>query len=170
MKTVVITGSTRGIGRGLAENFLKSGCNVVISGRSLGTVETVRDELAAEYGADSVSGTACEITSVSDLQALWDHGVAAFGRIDVWVNNAGMSIERADLKDQSAQDISAIVNANLGGLLLANHVVLGGMQKQGDGQIWNMEGFGSGGEKAAGMMAYGATKAAVGYLNKALQK
>jgi len=170
MKTVVITGSTRGIGRGLAEQFLLAGCRVVISARSQSAVDKVCEELSARFGIDKVVGRACDITSVENLQSLWDFAHNAFGDVHVWINNAGMSIARAPLIDQSPQDIQAIINTNLGGVLLSNHVVLAAMKKQGSGQLWNMEGFGSGGEKAVGMMAYGATKCAVGYLNKALQK
>jgi short-subunit dehydrogenase len=55
-------------------------------------------------------------------------------------------------------------------VLLANRVVIAGMQAQGAGQIWNMEGFGSNGATQPGMAAYGATKRAVNYLIKALQR
>jgi short-subunit dehydrogenase len=88
----------------------------------------------------------------------------------VWINNAGINIDRAPLWEQSAEAISYIVNTNLAGLLLANKVAMTGMKAQGRGQIWNMEGFGSNGMAQPGMAAYGATKRAVNYLNKALRK
>lgn len=170
MKSVVVTGSTRGIGKGLAREFLKRGCRVVISGRSQPGVDAVVAELAAEYGAERVTGKACDITNVEHLQGLWDQAESVFGTVDVWVNNAGISITRDPLQEQSPQDISNIVNTNLGGILLANHVALKAMTQRGHGQIWNMEGFGSGGQTQAGMCAYGATKRAVNYINKSLQK
>lgn len=170
MKSVVITGSTRGIGKGLAKNFLEQGCKVTISGRNQSAVDAVCKELADQYGADRVAGCTCEITQVNDLQALWNKANDTFGQIDIWVNNAGMSIVRNPLSEQPAEDISAIVSTNLGGLLLANKVAIAAMKTQGVGQIWNMEGFGSNGQTAAGMVAYGATKRAVNYVNKALQK
>jgi NAD(P)-dependent dehydrogenase (short-subunit alcohol dehydrogenase family) len=170
MKTVVVTGSTRGIGRGLAENFLARGCRVVISGRSEAAVESVCTELAETYGQDRVAGKACDIVDVEALQGLWGCGVEHFGSIDVWVNNAGMSIVRAPLAEQDAAGLAQIVSTNLTGVLLANKVAIAGMQNQGKGQIWNMEGFGSNGQTAPGMVAYGATKRAVTYVIKALQK
>lgn len=170
MKTVVITGSTRGIGRGLAENFLARGCKVMVSGRQQAGVDEVVAELATGHGADNVKGKACEITEVEQLQSLWDEAINGFGRVDIWINNAGISVARKPLRQTDPAAISRIVAVNLGGVLLANRVVLAGMDAQGSGQIWNMEGFGSGGQVQPGMCAYGATKRAVNYINKALQK
>ncbi|MCB1729258.1 MAG: SDR family oxidoreductase [Halieaceae bacterium] len=170
MKTVVVTGSTRGIGRGLAENFLARECRVVISGRSQPSVDAVVAELGDRHGADKVAGLACEISDGKQLQALWDTAAQRFARVDVWINNAGVSAPRRNLAETDELDIQRVVDINLRGLLLANRVALRGMQGQGGGQIWNMEGFGSGGQVQPGMCVYGATKRAVNYINKALQK
>ena len=170
MKTVVVTGSTRGIGRGLAEQFLERDCNVVVSGRSQDSVDAVVAELSASGLGERLLGVACEVTNAEQLQNLWDCSVAKFGRVDVWVNNAGMSIPRKPLADTDPAKLEAIVAVNLTGLLLANRVALKGMSDQGSGQIWNMEGFGSGNQVQPGMCAYGATKRAVNYINKSLQK
>ncbi|GAB3096450.1 SDR family oxidoreductase [Aestuariicella hydrocarbonica] len=170
MKSVVITGSTRGIGKGLAENFLKRGCHVTLSGRSQAAVDEVCEQLRSTYGKDKVTGKSCEITCVEDLQGLWDHARQTFGMVDIWINNAGISIERKPLDEQSPDDLMRIVNTNLGGLLLANKVVLAAMKAQGFGHMWNMEGFGSTGQMSIGMVPYGATKRAVHYVNLALQK
>jgi len=169
-RNVVITGSTRGIGLGLAENFLKRGCCVVVSGRGQEVVDRVADSLGASFDAHRVVGRACDVTRVEHLQALWDFACKAFGRVDVWINNAGISIARAPLWEQPSAAIAAIINTNLTGVLLANRVAMAGMRQQGDGQIWNMEGFGSNGMTQPGLAAYGATKRAVNYLNQALRK
>jgi NAD(P)-dependent dehydrogenase (short-subunit alcohol dehydrogenase family) len=170
MKTVVVTGSTRGIGLGLTANFLRRGCKVIVSSRRQEDVDQVVQQLGLDFGADQVAGLACDITSFENLQGLWDFAVSRFGSVDIWINNAGINIDRAPLWQQSAQALSNIVNTNLTGLLLANKVAMTGMNAQGRGQIWNMEGFGSNGMAQPGMAAYGATKRAVNYLNKALRK
>ena len=170
MKTVVVTGSTRGIGRGLADNFLQRGCKVVVSGRSQDSVDAVVAELAASHGEGNVAGQACEVSSADQLQDLWDVAVSRFGKVDVWINNAGISAPRKPLWETDPDTIARVVDVNLGGLLQANRVALAGMRGQGSGQIWNMEGFGSGGQVQPGMCVYGATKAAVSYVNKSLQK
>ncbi len=169
MKNVVITGSTRGIGRGLADAFLARGCNVVIAGRSEQAVAKAVAELNAGH-AGRVAGCACDITEFDQLQGLWDLAVQRFDRVDVWINNAGMSIPRGPLQAADPADLQAIVNTNLTGALLANRLVIAAMQQQGGGQVWNMEGFGSNGQTQAGMTAYGATKRAINYMIKALQK
>lgn len=169
MKTVVITGSTRGIGRGLAESFLALGCKVVVSGRGTAAVEKTVAELASKYPG-KVAGAACDITQVTELEGLWRAGVEQFGRVDVWINNAGISIFRGPLHEAKPEDISDIVATNLAGVLLANRIVIAAMLKQGSGQVWNMEGFGSNGMTQPGMAPYGCTKRAINYLNKAMQK
>lgn len=170
MKTVVITGSTRGIGRGLAEHFLARGCKVVVSGRSAEGVEQAVAELKLEVQGGEVAGCACEITELEQLQGLWDFAVERFGRIDVWINNAGIDIPHAPLWEVEAADLRRIVDTNLTAVLLACKVVMAGMKTQGSGQLWNMEGFGSNGMSQKGLAPYGSTKRAVNYLNTALRK
>ena len=169
-KSVVVTGSTRGIGRGLAENFLARGCKVMVSGRSQEAVDAVVAELGARHGSGNVAGKACEITDPAQVQGLWDAAKAAFGQVDVWINNAGVSSSRTLLREADPEDIRRVVDIDLNGILQCNRVALAGFHEQGHGQVWNMEGFGSGGQTNPGMSIYGASKRAVNYLNKALQK
>lgn len=169
-KSVVITGSTRGIGRGLAENLLKLGAMVAVSGRTKKDVDLLVAELSKSYGAENVTGAACDITDPKKLRGLWDAAAKAFGTVDVWINNAGISIVRKPLWEQSSEDVVKIVDINLGGALLSARQAMIGMKEQGHGQIWLMEGYGSDGMTGAGMVSYGATKRAVNYLTKALRK
>jgi NADP-dependent 3-hydroxy acid dehydrogenase YdfG len=154
----------------MAENFLKRGCRVVISGRGQDAVEQVVSELSAEFGGDNVVGASCDITDIATLQSLWDCAVSAFGLVDVWINNAGMDIAHKPIYEAEADDLKRLVEANVLGILYANKIVMAGMKEQGHGQIWNMEGFGSNGMSQKGMAPYGATKRAVNYLNTALRK
>ena len=169
-KSVVVTGSTRGIGRGLAENFLKLGARVAVSGRSKTAVKALVSELSEKYGAENVAGADCDITNPKQLESLWHAAASAFGTVDVWINNAGISIDRKPLWELPSEDIMKIVDINLGGALLSARQALIGMKAQGQGQIWLMEGFGSDGMTGAGMVSYGATKRGVNYLTKALRK
>jgi short-subunit dehydrogenase len=159
----------RGIGRGLAEAFLARGCQVVVSARDAVAVARTVKELEGRYPGN-VAGAACDITELTQIEALWRLGCTKFKTVDVWINNAGMSIRRGPLHEAKATDIQAIVTTNLTGVLLSNRVVIANMLAQGSGQVWNMEGFGSNGATQPGMAAYGATKRAINYLNAALQK
>jgi NAD(P)-dependent dehydrogenase (short-subunit alcohol dehydrogenase family) len=169
-KRIVITGSTRGIGMGLAKEFLKRDCSVAISSRTAADVDATVAELGESFGSQRVTGVACDITSADQLQGLWDTAASAFGGVDVWINNAGMSIERKPLWEQDNAAIEAIVTTNLTGALLASKVAISNMLAQGSGQVWNTEGFGSDGATQTGMVAYGSTKRAVRYIQRGLRK
>ena len=167
--SVVITGSTRGIGKGLAAEVLKRGHNVIISGRTRQAVDAAVAELSplATAGA-RVTGAPCDVANRDQLQQLWDAGVAAFGRVDIWVNNAGISHPRQRAGEMREADIKGVQQINLLGMMLATQIALHGMRKQGGGTIYNMEGFGSNGMITPGMSLYGASKFALTYFNKAL--
>ena len=78
---VVITGSTKGIGLGMAREFLKRGHKVVISSRGQAAVDQAITELSSDYPADMIAGQPCDVSDFSQVQALWDAAVAAFGSV-----------------------------------------------------------------------------------------
>jgi NAD(P)-dependent dehydrogenase (short-subunit alcohol dehydrogenase family) len=166
---VVITGSTRGIGRGLAEQLLARGASVMLSGRSQDAVEDAVIALA-ESAPGRVAGLACDVRDLASVQELWDAAMQVFDRVDVWVNNAGVSAPRRPVWEVEADQVDAVVGTNLTGTLHCLKVALAGMREQGHGTVYNMEGFGSTGQTAEGMATYGASKRAVSYLVKATRK
>jgi NAD(P)-dependent dehydrogenase (short-subunit alcohol dehydrogenase family) len=168
VKTIVITGSTKGIGLGLARAFLKRNCRVMLSSRTKAALDRVLEKLGSEFGADRVFGTTCDVTDYESVQALWDAAIIRFAAIDIWINNAGISAPGLPLWELPAGDIAAVVNTNLKGTLFGCKVAVAGMLKQGFGQIYTMEGHGSNDRKTAGMTTYGATKRAVRYLTESL--
>jgi NAD(P)-dependent dehydrogenase (short-subunit alcohol dehydrogenase family) len=168
MKTVVVTGSTRGIGQGMAQRFLERGCNVVISGRQQASVDAVVAGFAQRFPAERVFGLVCDVGEFAQVQALWDASVARFGGVDIWVNNAAITNEPVPLWEQTPDDIERVVKANMLGVMYGSKVAISGMLAQGRGHVYNMEGIGSEGRIAAGTTTYGSTKYALRYLTKAL--
>jgi NAD(P)-dependent dehydrogenase (short-subunit alcohol dehydrogenase family) len=170
MKIVTITGSTRGIGYGLADSFLKLGCAVTISSRTPEAVDKAVAELSTTYGADRVLGQVCDVTDFEQVQALWDTAKARFGQIDIWINNAGLSNPMLKFWEQPPQRLRAVVETNLIGAMYGCKVAVEGMLEQGFGAIYNLEGFGSDGRKMEGLTLYGITKYALRYLDDSLAK
>jgi NAD(P)-dependent dehydrogenase (short-subunit alcohol dehydrogenase family) len=168
MKTVVITGSTRGIGYGLADSFLSLGCAVVVSGRTPAGVEKAVAELSAKHEADHVFGHSCDVTDYEQVQALWDAAQARFGTIDIWINNAGIAHPDRSFWDHSPERIKAVVDTNLVGSMYGSKVALRGMLEQGFGSLYNMEGLGSDGRKERHSTLYGCTKYGIRYLTESL--
>jgi NAD(P)-dependent dehydrogenase (short-subunit alcohol dehydrogenase family) len=169
MKIIVITGSTRGIGYGLADAFLDLGQAVVISGRHQATVDKAVGALSQAHEGAAILGQPCDVTQAKQVQALWDLTKAHFGRVDIWINNAGVSQSLADVRELPPQDMAAMVETNILGTLYGSQVALNGMMEQGFGALYNMEGLGSNGRKQPGVTVYGATKRAIRYLDEVLE-
>lgn len=169
-RVVVVTGGTRGIGLGLSRELLARGHQVAVCGRSQASVDTgiatLREGLT---DPGRVLGVVTDVSDRAAVQAMWDATAAHFGRVDVWINNAGLSAPRGPLAEQSPATVEAVVQTNLIGVFNGSAVAQAGMGAQsGGGWIWNMEGFGSNGEHQPGMATYGASKRAVQYLTEAL--
>jgi NAD(P)-dependent dehydrogenase (short-subunit alcohol dehydrogenase family) len=165
---VVITGSTRGLGFGLADSFLNLGCAVTISGRTQAAVDKAVAKLSITYPTDRILACPCDVTDCQQVQALWEATSARFGRIDIWVNNAGLGHEQVNFWEVPAERIEAVVDTNLLGTMYGTKVALLGMLEQGFGALYNMEGLGSGGPTVKGTSVYATSKAGLRYFDKIL--
>jgi NAD(P)-dependent dehydrogenase (short-subunit alcohol dehydrogenase family) len=170
MKTIVITGSTRGIGFAMARAFLRKGNIVVISGRKPAVVKEAVQKLAKEFSADKVAGFVCDVTEYKQLQGLWDQALKKFGSICIWVNNAGISNIQNTPWEIPAEEIRSVVETNVLGEMYGSKVAMHGFIKQGYGAIYNMEGMGANGRSnnVKGLSIYGTTKAGLRYFNASL--
>lgn len=164
LKTIVITGSTRGIGYGLAENFLRLGHQVVINGRKKEGVDKALDRLAEVYPQERIAGTPCDMGDHNQVEALWDFAVGRFGAVDIWINNAGIAQAQSDFWELEPDLIRDLVQTNITGAMYGARVALAGFQKQGQGAFYNMEGLGSDGRRVDGLTLYGTSKRALNYL------
>jgi NAD(P)-dependent dehydrogenase (short-subunit alcohol dehydrogenase family) len=167
-KHIVITGSTRGIGYGLAEAFLSLGCSVTVSGRREEAVDKTAAGLRSRYEAKNVFGLACDVTVPEQVQSLWDRSIDQFGKVDMWVNNAGTSGERGLVWELSPDEAQQPVAINILGTVYGAQTAMKGMLAQGFGAIYNMEGMGSDGRKHAGLTLYGTSKYAIHYFTECL--
>jgi len=162
-KNVLVTGSTRGIGRAIAETLAKAGARVAVVGRDL---EKARDAAAAV--GNGAQGFACDVTDTAAIAKLVADVEAAFGSIDVLVNNAGITRDNLvmRLKDD---DWDAVINANLRGAFAAIRAVSRGMMKRRSGRIINISSIiGIIGNK--GQANYAASKAGLIALTKSVAK
>lgn len=170
MKTIVITGSTSGIGLGLADAFLARGCAVTISGHSQANLDRAYEMLAAKHDKSRILAYLCEVSHYDEVQGLWNAAVQRFGRVDIWINNAGAGHPQTPIWEYTRERIDRLVAANVTGALYGLNVASKGMMRQGSGSIYNMEGLGSSGSVIKGLALYSATKSALATLTTAAAK
>ena len=171
-KSVVITGATQGLGFAYAREFLARGVNVLICGREGAAVSEAVAKLAANaMNGARVVGQSCDIAKMADLQALWDRGVREFGRIDIWLNNAGYAKTGATFLATTPEQIAAMMSTNVIGSMNATQVAMAGMRQQGGGRVYiTLGGGGATGRVVPGMAAYSTTKRALKYFADSLVK
>ena len=162
-RTAVVTGSTRGIGRAVAEALAESGARVAIVGRDREKAAGV----AAEVGRGS-AGFACEVSDTAAVAALIAEVEKEFGGIDILVNNAGLTRDNLVMR-LSDDDWDTVLDANLRGAFAAIRAVSRGMMKKRGGRIINMASVvGINGNK--GQANYAASKAGLIGLTKSVAK
>ena len=167
MKHVVITGSTRGIGFGMAVEFLKAGCKVTMNGTTQESVDKALSNLQ-EYVPNNLAGFPARVEEVDDVQMLWNNAQSHFGKVDIWINNAGIDQERKLFWEMGPADYEKVIRTNLLGVLNGSNVAFRHMLESGNGQIFNMEGFGSNGMMREKMTIYGTSKSAISYFTRSL--
>jgi NAD(P)-dependent dehydrogenase (short-subunit alcohol dehydrogenase family) len=170
MKTIVITGSTRGIGFAMAQAFLQQDCRVVINGRSNGSTQAAVDTLSECYPADRLLGFAGDVSVYAQIEHLWSEAHRAFGSIDIWINNAGISHQQAPPWQIPTDELQAVISTNILGELYGTRVAMQGFLEQGFGALYNVEGMGADGKThgVKGLAVYGMTKAGLHYFNRCL--
>jgi 3-oxoacyl-[acyl-carrier protein] reductase len=120
-KVAIVTGSSRGIGRGIALRFAKEGAKVVVCGRALDTVRASADEIRAIGG--TVHEVVCDVTEHADVQRLFDETLRVFGTVDVLVNNAQTPVEGASgpFLRLTREAWDTYVAKNMGALFYCTH-------------------------------------------------
>ena len=162
-RTALVTGSTRGIGRAIAEMLAGAGARVAVVGRDAGRA----GEVAGSIGRGA-AGFSCDVADVASVTALVESVERSFGQIDILVNNAGLTRDNIlfRLKDD---DWDAVLDANLRGAFVAIRAASRGMMKRRWGRIINIASVvGITGNK--GQANYAASKAGLIGLTKSVAK
>jgi len=131
-KTVIVTGAARGIGRVIAERFSRLGAAVVINDLNQEAVERV----AAELGGQAV-GIRADVTNAVEVKDLFAKTMERFGRVDVLVNNAGVTRDGLMVR-MDEKDWDMVLDINLKGAFLMTKAAAKYMMKQRSGRIINI--------------------------------
>lgn len=135
-QTAIITGSSRGIGRTTAEEFAKRGVNIIIVDINGGNAETVAEEIKSRYGVETL-GIRADISKSDDVKRLFDEAVKKFSKIEILVNNAGITRDNLLIRMKD-EEWDAVLNINLKGAFLCSREAVKIMSKIKYGRIINL--------------------------------
>ena len=166
-KIVVITGSTRGFGYAIAQAMLKAGATVMLTGRSESSLQKALESLQS---IGPVAGAVCDVRQEQQVYALARGTVEQFGRIDVWVNNAGYTSSAGRIVDTLPEQAVDMFLTNDMGTLYGTRAALHFMLEQHAGTLVNVYGNGSFLRPASPTALYGATKAWIASFTRSLAK
>lgn len=139
-KVAVITGGTRGLGLAIAQAYARAGAAVVIASRSVRSVDQAV-QLLKQQGA-RVAGLACDVSDRAQVEALADRAMQAFGRFDIWVNNAGLGAPYGPSADVPADRFEAVLKTNIWGNYFGSITALRHFVPRGSGKLINLLGRG----------------------------
>lgn len=129
-KSVLITGASRGIGEAAARAFAKAGAKIMLAARSTAEIERI----AAEIG-NGASAIACDVADYAQVEAAVAATVEAFGRLDVFIGNAGVIGPLGPLEEANPEEWGQVIDINLKGVFNGMKAAAPVMLKQGSGTI-----------------------------------
>lgn len=165
-----ITGSARGLGLELAKEFRKNDFNIVISDilkEELKKAVILLNEIDSKGKVISVY---CDVTSEKDLNHLMDETIGEFGKVDIWINNAGVNQPMKPIWELETSVVDKLIDIDLKSAIIGSKIAMKQMIKQGFGQIYGVEGYGSNDAYMLGLSVYGTSKRAITYFFRALAK
>ncbi|MCK8786194.1 3-hydroxybutyrate dehydrogenase [Roseomonas sp. NAR14] len=136
-KVALVTGSTSGIGEGIARALAEAGADIVFNGfGDAAAIEALRAETASRYGVRAIYAPA-DISKPADCAAMVEKARSELGGLDILVNNAGIQFT-ADIEDFPIEKWDQIISINLSGAFYAMHAALRGMKEKGWGRVINI--------------------------------
>ena len=166
-KTAIVTGGTKGIGRGIAEALVGEGVNVCVSARSRKEIDETVGELRALSQA-KVTGIVCDVRNHMQIKSLFELTGLELGGVDILVNNAGIGIF-APVETMSPEDFRAVLETNLFGVFYCCHEAIPLMKKRGGGYIVNISSL-AGVNAHPRMAAYNASKFGLNGFSEAMMQ
>ena len=158
-KICVVTGSTKGIGKGIAEALAENGGTVVICSRKQNECDAVAAEIREKYGVDAI-GVSADITKTEAIENLFNTVMEKYGRVDVLVNNAGIMDDMSPIGDVEDERYERVMKTNVYGPMCAMRKAVDVFTKQeSGGTIINIASVG--GMRSVAGAVYCASKAAL---------
>lgn len=163
-KIALVTGAGAGIGRAISLCFAREGAHVFVTDRDGDSAKAVAGEIAEAAGA--ATAIAADITELAEVKAMFEAVRAGHGRLDVLVNNAGIS-RRGDFADLSDEDWAAVMDVNLQGVIRCTREAMGLLKSSGAASVVNLASIMEG-RHIRQISPYSTTKAAVAALSRSL--
>jgi len=162
-KVAIVTGGSRGLGRSMVLGLAAAGADVVIASRKIDACRAVADEVQS-MGRRALAWS-CNVSNWDELEPLADAAYETFGRVDVLVNNAGMSLLYGDVTEVTEAMWDKVVNLNLKGVFRLTALVGSRMVRDGGGSVINVSSVGSI-RPTPQILPYAAAKAGVNTLTE----
>lgn len=166
-KIALITGASAGIGKACAELFAKEGFNLILTARRIEKLDDLSAKLKAEFGIE-VKTLQMDVRIKADVEKGWESLPEEWKKIDVLINNAGLSQGLDPIFSGDTGDWDRMIDTNIKGLLYVSRIVLPGMKERKSGHVINIGSI-AGKEVYPNGNVYCATKHAVDALNKAMR-
>jgi NAD(P)-dependent dehydrogenase (short-subunit alcohol dehydrogenase family) len=166
-KVAIVTGGTRGIGRGIAEVLVQADLDVCLTARKRSEIDDAIQSLSS-LGRGKVTGIVCDVRDYSQVKAVFERTLSDLGGLDILINNAGIGIF-TKVEDMSPDDFRAVLETNLFGVYYCCHEAIPLMKKRGGGYIINISSL-AGTNAHPEMAAYNASKFGLNGFSEALMQ
>jgi NAD(P)-dependent dehydrogenase (short-subunit alcohol dehydrogenase family) len=164
-KIALVTGGSKGIGRGIAEVLIDQGVHVCISARHQSEIDSAVNQLSSKGKA---AGFVCDVREHNQVKALIDFTVEELGGLDILINNAGIGVFET-VAETSPEDFRAVLETNLFGVFYCCHEAIPRMKQRGGGYIINISSL-AGANPHPRMAAYNASKFGLNGFSEALMQ
>ena len=170
MKTIIITGSARGFGYSMAKFFYENNNHIVICDINEKELENARNNLSKIKSNGNIYSYKVDVTNEEDIINMINDLKDKVESIDILINNAGVNQPMKNIWELDSKVIDRLIDIDLKGTILCSKILLPIFIKQGQGAIYNVEGYGSNNATMPGLSIYGTAKRGVTYFTEALAK